>query len=82
MNDSKRASDSTVILTCDKIRREQFCYSSLQSQYSKHMPAYPRGLDLAQFHNNVKRLGLAIPELFLIRIKKGLKIFNKIEEFW
>jgi len=46
------------------------------------MPAYPRGLDLAQFHNNVKRLGLAIPELFLIRIKKGLKIFNKIEEFW
>ena len=82
MNDSKHVSNSTASLIGDKIRREQFCYSSLRSRYSKHMPAYPRGLDLAQFHNNVKRLGIAIPELFLIRIKKGLKIFNKIEGFW
>ena len=36
------------------------------------MPAYPRGLDLIQSHNNAKRLRIAIPELFLIRIKKRI----------
>jgi hypothetical protein len=72
MNDSKHAGNSIAILTGDKIRMEQFCYLSLQSQYSRHMPACPRGLVLSQFQNNVKRLGIAIPELFLIRIRKRI----------
>jgi hypothetical protein len=72
MNDSIHASDSTATLTYGKIHMEQFCYSSLHSKYSKQMPACPRGLDLTQFQNNVKRLEIAIPELFLFRIKKRI----------
>jgi hypothetical protein len=36
------------------------------------MPACPRGLVLTQFQNNAERLGIAFPELFLIRIKKRI----------
>jgi hypothetical protein len=74
MNDSIHASDSTAILTHDKIRMEQLCYLSLRCQYSRHMLAYPSGLDLTLLQNNVKRLGIAIPELYLIRIKERIHI--------
>jgi hypothetical protein len=63
MNDSKHVSNSIATLIGDKIRMEQFCYSSLHSRYSNDMPAYPRGLDLTQSHNNTKRLGIAILEI-------------------
>lgn len=72
MNDSIHASDSTAVLTHDKIYMEQLCYLSLHCQYSKHMPDCPRGLVLIQFQNDVKRLEIAFPELFLIRIKKRI----------
>jgi hypothetical protein len=68
MNDTIHASDNTAVLTHDKIRMEQLCYLSLRCQYSRHMPAYPSSLD------NVKRLGIAIPELYLIRIKERIHI--------
>jgi hypothetical protein len=51
---------------------EQFCYTSPYPNYSKNVPAYPRDLDLTQLQNNVKRLGIAIPELYLIRIKERI----------
>ena len=52
MNDFKHVSNSIATLIGDKIRLEQFCYSSLHPQYPKDMPAYPRGLDLTQSHNH------------------------------
>ena len=72
MNDFKNFRNSTTPLIGDKIHMEQFYYSSLHSQYLKHMPTCPRGLVLTVFQNSVKRLGIAIPELFLIRIKKRI----------
>ena len=61
-------------LTGDKIRMEKICYSSLYSQYLKHMSDCQRGKVLIQFQNDVKRLGISFPVLFLIRTKKGLDI--------
>jgi hypothetical protein len=72
MNGSIHVSDSTAVLTHDKMRMEQLCYLSLRCQYSKYMPACPRGLVLTQFQNNVKRLGIAFTELILIQIKKRI----------
>jgi hypothetical protein len=72
MNDSIHASYSTAFLIHDKIHMVQLYYLSLHCQYSKHMPACPRGLVLTQFQNNVKRLGIAFTELILIQIKKRI----------
>jgi hypothetical protein len=72
MNDSIHASDSIAVLTHDKIHMEQLCYLSLHCQYSKHMPACPRGLALTPFQNNAKRLGIAFPDLILIQIEKRI----------
>lgn len=74
MNYSIHASDSTAVLTHDKIHMEQLCYLSFHCQYSRHKLAYPSGLDLTPFQNNAKRLGIAIPELYLIRIKERIHI--------
>ena len=71
MNEFKHASTSIATLIEDNVHLEQFCYTSPYPNYSKNVPAYPRDLDLTQLQNNVKRLGIAIPELLLIRIKKG-----------
>ena len=38
------------------------------------MPDCQRGKVLIQFQNDIKRLGISFPVLFLIRIKKGLDI--------
>jgi hypothetical protein len=74
MNYSIHASDSTAVLTHDKIHMEQLCYLSLHCQYSKHVPACPRILVLTQFPNDVKRVEIAFPELFLIQIKKRILV--------
>jgi hypothetical protein len=75
MNDSKHNSNNAAPISGDKFRRKQFCYSSLQfPQYFKHIPTYLRDMNLKQFHNSVKRLRIAIPELLLIRIKEGILI--------
>ena len=64
MNDSKHVSNSVTNLIGDKIRMEQFLLIT-------SFPMF-KGLDLIQSHNNTKRLRIAIPELFLIRIKKRI----------
>ncbi len=69
MNDSKYVSNSVANLIGDKIRMEQLLLITSFPMF-KDILAYPRGLDLIQSHINTNRLRMAIPELFLIFLKK------------
>jgi hypothetical protein len=72
MNDVIHASDSTVVLTYDKISMDQLCYLSLLPIFKAHASLSKRS-SFNQFQNNAGgRLGIPFPELILIQIKKRI----------